>query len=369
MQAILRTFLLAALAAATPAASQVIASQVPTPPPPPRQELCPLQLDIDLHELEGAAGHTIASMPAGGFLSTNTGQHVCDRARVATISFKKETDRPREVLITIDALLSSEWMRQDVDLTVSLLVNGEIKKTEEFRALTIGDPNANWAARNISFAGSSSKTRGLRFWLKRAQFNEWFAPESKPSVRVTMAVVDGGDDEEGKRAPEGTAPPAHPPVVGSEPTAAPRYIEELRELARLRDQGVLTEEEFTAKKRQLLGVDEAGRRPPSPKLVPQGSPSPPPPSSKLAASIEGTVSTQTESTTTIAWVLHITSTGPRLADAEIQFLDASGLVVTSKQERDLQLVAGAPSTFRGTTELPAEQAARVIWLGVKVTAR
>jgi len=170
-------------------------------------------------------------------------------------------------------------------------------------------------------------------------------------------------------APETRATPVPSSVVQGEPATAPRYIEELRELAKLRDQGVLTEVEFTAKKRQLLGVDDAGQRPASPEPAQQGQPSPPPPSSKLVASIEATFSTQTDSATTIAWVLHITSTGPRLADADIQFLDASGLVVTSRQERDLQLVAGAPSTFRGTTELPAEQAAKVVRLGVKVTAR
>jgi hypothetical protein len=190
------TFLLLALATATPATSQVVASQAPTPKLPPQQELCPLQLDIDLHQLEGVAGRTIISMPSGGSLSAKTGQYVCDKASIERVSITKETDRPREVLVTVDALLSSKWMRQDVNLTVSLLVNGEIKKSEEFRALTIGDPDANWAARNISFAGSSSKTRGLRFWLKRAQFNEWFSPENRPSVRVTMAIVDGGNDEE-----------------------------------------------------------------------------------------------------------------------------------------------------------------------------
>jgi hypothetical protein len=133
-------FLLAALAAAMPATSQVVASQAPMPKRPPRQELCPLQLDIDLHQLEGVAGHTIISMPSGGSLSTKAGQYVCDKASIERVSLTKETDRPREVLVTVDALLSSEWMRQDVNLTVSLLVNGEIKKSEEFRALTIGIP-------------------------------------------------------------------------------------------------------------------------------------------------------------------------------------------------------------------------------------
>ena len=38
------------------------------------------------------------------------------------------------------------------------------------------------------------------------------------------------------------------------PQAAPSYIEELEKLAALRDQGIITEEDFAAKKNQLLGL-------------------------------------------------------------------------------------------------------------------
>jgi hypothetical protein len=38
------------------------------------------------------------------------------------------------------------------------------------------------------------------------------------------------------------------------PAAEPDYMAELQELAKLRDTGILTNEEFEAKKRQLLGI-------------------------------------------------------------------------------------------------------------------
>ena len=38
------------------------------------------------------------------------------------------------------------------------------------------------------------------------------------------------------------------------PAAAPTYATELEQLARLRDQGVITSEDFEAKKKQLLGI-------------------------------------------------------------------------------------------------------------------
>jgi hypothetical protein len=51
------------------------------------------------------------------------------------------------------------------------------------------------------------------------------------------------------------APPADAPVDEAPPEAAESpQIQELRQLAALKDQGILTEEEFTAKKAQILGL-------------------------------------------------------------------------------------------------------------------
>jgi cytochrome c-type biogenesis protein CcmH/NrfG len=46
--------------------------------------------------------------------------------------------------------------------------------------------------------------------------------------------------------PAETAPPS--------PAAAPSYLEELEKLGQLRDSGIITDEEFEAKKKQLLGL-------------------------------------------------------------------------------------------------------------------
>jgi hypothetical protein len=45
---------------------------------------------------------------------------------------------------------------------------------------------------------------------------------------------------------------AAPPPA--EPAAEPDYMAELEQLAKLRDQGIVSEEEFETKKRQLLGL-------------------------------------------------------------------------------------------------------------------
>jgi len=45
------------------------------------------------------------------------------------------------------------------------------------------------------------------------------------------------------------------PAPASAPAASePEYVGELERLAQLRDQGILTDEEFEAKKKQILGI-------------------------------------------------------------------------------------------------------------------
>jgi hypothetical protein len=47
---------------------------------------------------------------------------------------------------------------------------------------------------------------------------------------------------------------APPPPAAPAPAAAPDYAAELEKLATLRDEGVITAEDFEAKKKQLLGI-------------------------------------------------------------------------------------------------------------------
>ena len=49
-------------------------------------------------------------------------------------------------------------------------------------------------------------------------------------------------------------PQAAPAAPQASPEAAPSYIEELEKLAALRDPGIISEDEFAAKKAQLLGL-------------------------------------------------------------------------------------------------------------------
>ena len=57
-------------------------------------------------------------------------------------------------------------------------------------------------------------------------------------------------------APAAAAAPAPQPAAAAAPAAEPEpsYLDELERLAGLRDSGIITEEEFEAKKKQLLGL-------------------------------------------------------------------------------------------------------------------
>ena len=87
----------------------------------------------------------------------------------------------------------------------------------------------------------------------------------RPIARVaTTAVVAGtaahmGAKSAQRSAADDQAQAAPPAAAPADEPAAPEaaesaQIQELRQLAALKDQGILTEEEFSAKKAQILGL-------------------------------------------------------------------------------------------------------------------
>ncbi|MGI9624056.1 MAG: SHOCT domain-containing protein [Acidimicrobiales bacterium] len=62
------------------------------------------------------------------------------------------------------------------------------------------------------------------------------------------------DDVYAEPAPQQYAEPAPAPAPAPAEPEEPAYMAELNQLASLRDSGVLTDEEFEAKKKQILGL-------------------------------------------------------------------------------------------------------------------
>ena len=63
-------------------------------------------------------------------------------------------------------------------------------------------------------------------------------------------------EDQAALAQQGGQPPAQESQTKAEPkvVAQPNYLDELERLADLRDRGIITEEDFEAKKQQLLGL-------------------------------------------------------------------------------------------------------------------
>ena len=85
-------------------------------------------------------------------------------------------------------------------------------------------------ARTAAIAGTATAVSNR---VSRRQANRWSAQDSQPEYY--------------------DAPPPPPPAPAPAPAAPPvDTVAQLRELAQLRDDGILTDEEFSAQKRRLL---------------------------------------------------------------------------------------------------------------------
>jgi hypothetical protein len=74
----------------------------------------------------------------------------------------------------------------------------------------------------------------------------------RSAMEERMGVRQDFQPAEGEEAPPEEAPPAQ--AAPAPAPAAGDYTEELEKLAKLKDEGVITAEEFEAKKKQLLGL-------------------------------------------------------------------------------------------------------------------
>ncbi|MCB0168389.1 MAG: SHOCT domain-containing protein [Anaerolineae bacterium] len=87
--------------------------------------------------------------------------------------------------------------------------------------------------------------------LSEAQLDQAIADLNIETDELTDAEVSAIEAADAEPA----APPAStPPAAPAAPASQPDYITELERLAELRDKGIITAEEFEAKKKQLLGL-------------------------------------------------------------------------------------------------------------------
>jgi len=85
----------------------------------------------------------------------------------------------------------------------------------------------------------------------RMQTRQMYRTASRMQRRRSWMESKLGQRQDFEPAPTGQPAPA---AAAPAAPAQPGYVAELQQLAQLRDQGILTPEEFEAKKRQLLGL-------------------------------------------------------------------------------------------------------------------
>jgi len=181
----------AQVTASQPSAKEVRAIQGK---PPALTEMCPLQVDVDLSKTP--THHSLAELPIGSpWVAKGVQVFVCDKAHFVSLSVVKEKEKRDKVRLVVSPRLATGWFRQDVNLTVQVLVNGQVKLTEQWEDLTIGSDD-NAAAKMGALWASSSKSPRAEWWVPPADLQSWFAEGSKPSVRLLLQISDSEDDED-----------------------------------------------------------------------------------------------------------------------------------------------------------------------------
>jgi L-fucose isomerase-like protein len=74
------------------------------------------------------------------------------------------------------------------------------------------------------------------------------------NLGIQSIELDENDQAIIKQEAEAAPAPAAAPAAAAPAEPAPSYLDELERLAALRDQGIISDEDFEAKKRQLLGI-------------------------------------------------------------------------------------------------------------------
>ena len=103
----------------------------------------------------------------------------------------------------------------------------------------------------MSLIGEGKKTLTI---TTSGRTHEWdFRMETKKNLQRAYEIIQ--ERIAAARQPQPpmpTSPPPMPPPVAESPTSS--LAQELKELADLRDQGIITVEDFEAKKKQILGL-------------------------------------------------------------------------------------------------------------------
>jgi hypothetical protein len=109
---------------------------------------------------------------------------------------------------------------------------------------------ARGIARTAVVAGTASVVAGQ---VRHHQDQKW-AKQDQAAYEQQVQAEQAAAYQQQQAAAQQQAYAAPPPQAAAAPAGEPDYMAELEKLAQLKNQGVITEDEFQAKKKQLLGI-------------------------------------------------------------------------------------------------------------------
>ena len=192
MKRVLMLTIVVALLPALPLLAQVEARQgtpeeelIPGEKPSLTEVPSPMVLEVGLEKAR------LYSRPLDSVWTTReTAKFVCDKATVTQVQIAKKRGRKGQVLLEIAPMLRTDWMRQDIDLTVAVLAaDGTEVGKRVWDDLTIGSDKYS-----MFVFGSQSKSPKLEVKLSESDLAALYADGASPGLKIIIDIQ--GEEEE-----------------------------------------------------------------------------------------------------------------------------------------------------------------------------
>jgi hypothetical protein len=117
-------------------------------------------------------------------------RYVFDRARVTQVMMRHKKPGKAVVAVDVSVQIKSEWFRQDLDVTLTLLgLDGKVLGRRFWDDETVGNDSG------LTFGGRT-KTLHLEAKVQRAEWDLWMAGVGAPTLRILAEVQGEPSDEE-----------------------------------------------------------------------------------------------------------------------------------------------------------------------------
>lgn len=149
----------------------------------------PMLLEVKLLKIGRRPG--LLELKAGEtWFSTETAQFVCDRARVQRVSVTRIDRRKKATRFRAEAMITSGWYRQDVDLTMTIqTASGRVLGRKVWDDLTIGNAGGPYSG--------STKVPKVEFYVPDDQLEATFSGDAPAAMKILIEIQgEEGDSDD-----------------------------------------------------------------------------------------------------------------------------------------------------------------------------